>query len=232
MRCLVRIFLILNFPISLYAQFTGHYNALNIAGTTNTWKNEIPLAQPEIVGSTYLDENWQEAEIVLKRGDTISDFQVKVEIEQANVEIQYEGEIKFINLKGIECIRLIDGVSGNKVSLKEAKLFSYNSVPLPGIVLVQGTDDTYNIIRNYYIEFIKSNYNIAMDVGFKDHRKVKKERVFISQASTLILVKGSSKKIAAQFGLDREKAMTIIKKHKFKLADEKDLQAFVALMQS
>ena len=67
-------------------------------------------------------------------------------------------------------------------------------------------------------------------MGSKDHRKVKKEKLYISHGNKLILAKGSSKKVAKQLGSDNEKALTIIKEHKLKLSKETDLITFVSLM--
>jgi hypothetical protein len=221
---------LLFFSEYVWAQFTGHYNALNITGSSNTLKSEIPLAEPSVVGSTYLDDDWQHAEIVLRNGNVIVDFPVRVEIEQPNIEINYKGEIKYLNLKELDCVNLIDQGTGKKKVIRKANEFIFNDVPLKGIVVVH-TGKQYNAIKHYYIEFLQANYNVALDIGSKDHRKIKKERLYISQDNKLILAKGSSKKIAGQLGLDKEKALTVIKEHKLNLSKETDLITFVGLMQ-
>jgi len=218
------------FAKDVRAQFTGHYNALNITGSTNTLKTEIPLAEPSVVGSTYLDDDWQNAEIVLRNGNIIGDLPVRVEIEQTNIEINYKGELKYLDLKEVDCVNLTDKGTGKKRTIRKANEFIFNDIPLQGVVEVH-TGKQYNAIKHYYIEFLQANYNVALDVGSKDHRKVKKERLYISHDNKLILAKGSSKKIAGQLGSDKEKALTIIKEHKLNLSKEADLVTFVGLMQ-
>jgi hypothetical protein len=232
MKHLLFISIFLFLSENLCAQFTGHQNALNITGPQNILRSEIPLATPSVTGSTYLNDNFQNAEIVLKDGLVIQGFPLRVEIEQANVEIQYQGEIKFLNLKNVESINLIDGQTGVKSVIQKASKFTLNNVPLKGIVMVDNNGTRYKIIKHFYIEFLSSNYNVAMDVGSKDHRKIKREKLYIAQHSKLILVKGSVKKIAGQLGADKEKALNLIREHKLRLSKETDLIEFVRLLQS
>lgn len=227
-RLLLTILILLSH--GLFAQFTGHYNALNITGSQNTLKSEIPLAKPLVTGSAYLDDNWQHAQIVLKNGYIIDDFPIKIEIEQGLVEFRYNDEVKYISLREVDFISLADKRTGRKEIIKSAHQFAFGNVPLKGIVKIHG-GQRYSAVKQFYVEFLPSNYNIAMDVGSKDHRKVKKEKFYISQSGKLILVKGSAKKIAAQLGDDREKALKLIKEHKFNLSKEPALIAFVELMQ-
>lgn len=215
----------------LLAQTTGQYNALNITGTSNTLKTEIPLALPSIIGSTYLEEVWQIAEIVLKSGNVIQGLPLKIEIEQGNVEIQYNGETKFLNLNAVDYINYNDIKTGAKSVIRSANQFTIDGTPLKGIVKVEEYVGQYKVVKHFYIEFLQANYNVAMDVGSKDHRKVKKENLYISNNNKLILVKGSSKKIAEQLGADKEKALRIIKENKLKLTNEEDLINFIRLIQ-
>jgi hypothetical protein len=214
---------------SAHAQFSGHYNALNITGTTNTLKSEIPLAQPSVTGSTYLDDDWQPAEIVLKDGNVISELPVRVEIEQGNVEIQYKGEVKFLNLARVDSLTLVDRTTQSSVMVVKAAAFVVDGVPLQGIAMVH-SGKQYNVVKHLYIEFLPSNYNVAMDVGSKDHRKVKKERLYLAKGSDIVLMKGSNKKILKQLHLENANTLEIIRQEKLNLTNESDLIRFVDLM--
>src|SRR5688500_5056283 len=211
-----------------FAQFTGHYDALKITGGQNTLKSEIPLAMPSIIGSTYLADDWQKAEIVLKNGMTIDDFPVKIEIEQANIEVWYNGEVKFLNIKQVDYINLTDSHSGKRNIIRKASDFTFNDTPLKGLVMVD-SGARYDMVKHFYIEFLQSNYNVAMDVGSKDHRKIKRSKLYLAQGSKLILIKGSNNKIVKQLGPDRENALAVIKAHKLNLSKEADLISFIEL---
>jgi hypothetical protein len=226
------LFLILSqfaFVVTLYAQFSGSSNTLNITGPQSTLKAEIPLAEPSVIGSTYLDDKWQDAAIVLSNGFTIPDIPVKIEIEQSYVEISYNGEVKYLKFQDIDYISALNQLPGKNAIIKNANGFKVNNVPLKGVVKVY-QQKKYSMVKHYYIEFLQANYNVAMDVGSKDHRKVKKEKLYLAKEGTLFSVKGPSKKVVAQLGDDKEKAALIVKQHKLNLSNENDLLRFIELM--
>lgn len=230
MRILI---LILLFPFSQYtwAQFTGHTNALNITGSQNTLKSEIPLARPSVIGSTYLDEKWQTAEIILKNGYVINNVPLRVEIEEANIEIQYNGEVKYLSLRDVDSVNFVDAFTGLKYALKNADQFASIEGPRNGVVLLS-TGQHYRTLKHFYIEFLRANYNVAMDVGSKDHKKVKRNKLYISYEGRLTLIRGSNKKIIEQLTSDKDKAQDIIKKYKLNLSEETDLIKFMTLLES
>lgn len=214
---------------SLLAQFSGNTNNNTITGPQNVFKSEIPLAEPSIKGSTYLDEQWHAAEIVLNDGYAIEELPVRIEIEQANVEIKYKGEVKYLDLKKVDFIKYAGNQNGARQIIKRADGFMLNNVPLKGIVVVH-KGERYLAIKHYYIEFLQANYNVAMDVGSKDHRKVKREKLYIARGNQLILMKGKEKKIAAKLGADKDKAISLIKEHHLNLSQEEDLNMLVDLL--
>jgi hypothetical protein len=216
---------------SASAQFSGHYNALNVTGSTNTLKTEIPIANPSVIGSSYLQNEWRQAQIILKGGSIVKDVPVKIELENANVEVNYNGQVKYLNLDKIDSIYFINELTQQKIVLKKADAFEYADEKLNGMALVQ-SNLHYGILKQYYIEILRANYNVAMDVGSKDHQKVKREKIYLMRENQLIAIKGSSKKIASQLGDDRYKALTIIKSQKLNLKDENDLARFIKLMES
>jgi hypothetical protein len=213
------------------AQFSGHYNALNVTGSTNTLKTEIPVANPSVIGSSYLQNEWRKAQVILKSGGVAKDVPVKIELENANVEVNYNGQIKYLNLDKIDSIYFINELTQQKTVLKKANVFEYANEKLTGMALIQ-SNLHYGILKQYYIEILRANYNVAMDVGSKDHQKVKREKTYLMHGTQLIAIKGSSKKIVSQLGDDRHKALTIIKTQKLDLKDENDLARFIKLMES
>lgn len=224
--------LILVFLLSaanLLAQFSGNNNTYKLTGPQSVFKSEIPLVEPSVIGSTYLDEEWHNARIVLNDGYAIEDLPVRIEVEQANVEIKYNGEVKYLDLKRVSFINYDDGLGGDRKIIKQADGYIYDNAPLKGIVVVHA-GARYDVIKHFYIEFLQANYNVAMDVGSKDHRKVKKEKLYLAKGSHLILVKGSEKKITSRLGADEEKARLIIREHKLNLSKEEDLGKLADLL--
>jgi hypothetical protein len=208
-----------------FGQYTGHYNAVNITGSSNFLRTEIPLANPAVLGSTYLMESWSTADIVVKEGVVVHGINVRIEIEEGIIELQLDDKIKYIALKDVKSVK----IHSELPLVQSGSLYFYEGLPLHGVVeLNQGTK--YSLLKQYYIEFLKANYNVALDVGSKNHRKVKKESFFIVDGKNLIQVKGSSKKVVAQLSVDKEKAMSLLKANHLKLSNETDLRRFLTLL--
>ena len=214
---------------NVLAQFSGSSTTHTITGPQNVFKSEIPMAQPSVKGSTYLEENWQHADIVLKDGYVIKDLPIRIEIEQPNVEVKYNGEIKYLDLKKVDFINYGGNEDNTRLLIKQAEGFTYNEEPLKGLVAIH-KGQRYIAVKHFYIEFLQANYNVAMDVGSKDHRKVKREKLYIAQGDQLVLVKSNEKKIASKLGGDKDKAISIIREHHLNLTQEKDLYKFVDLL--
>lgn len=213
------------------AQFAGHYNALNVGGSSNVFKTEVPMAPPTTIGSTYLDDQWQDAQIILKDGSNAGTYPVKVEVEHANIELKFRNDVRFLNFEKIDFVTYVEKSTELKGIVTRASNFTYQAERLHGIMLIYGRERAkYTAAKNLSIEFLASNYNVAMDVGSKDNRKVKKEKLFILTDGRLILIKGPDKKIAKQFGDDRDKVLSIVREHNLKLTREKDLVEFAGLM--
>jgi hypothetical protein len=212
------------------AQYAIQNNPHNITGSSSILKTEIPLAAPSVIGSTYLDDNWQNARITLRGGAVVENCPIRVEIEQANVEIKFKGEVKYLNLSKVDFINTADA-NGTPIIIRSAKQYSLEDVPLEGIVSVEHLGKEYGVIKHFYIEVLLANYNVAMDVGSKDHRIVKKERIYISQNSKLFAVKGSDKKLIAKLGLDRKRTLKLIRENNLNLSNEADLISFVKLLE-
>jgi hypothetical protein len=210
-----------------WAQFTGQYNALNITGSQNTLRTSIPLAEPGIVGSTYVDEKWQPAEIVLKDGKRVPDLLIRIEIEQGNVEIAYDEQVRYLNLKGVDSLKLGSGTSRNAPLVRLASGYTTSEGTPPKGIMILYPGAKYCLAKNYYIEFQPSNYNVAMDVGSRDNRKLKKEQLYLLSGDVLINVSGSNKKIASKLGSDASNVLAMAKERNLKLSREADLLTLV-----
>jgi hypothetical protein len=213
------------------AQFSGQYNALNITGTTNTWKTEIPLGAPATTGSSYLNEEWQQGEIILKDGKNAGSFPVRVQLEHAVVEIKVENKPRTLNFSNVRHILLHDKAVGLPGAVCMGNQLTFEDRPLKGVAVIHDVEgSSFKIINNYFIELLPSNYNVALDVGSKDNQKLTKQKTFVQKDGLLTEVKGSNKKIVKMLGYEKLKAWTALNSNNFDLKDPKDLMNFLRMM--
>lgn len=219
------------FPEKTAAQFTGHYNALNITGTTNILKTEIPLGPPATVGSNFLTEKWEQGEIFLRDGRSVGSYPLRIEIENGIIELLLENKPYTLSLTNVSHIVIPDDAVGLSGKLSNARLITYEDKVLKGVVIVHDIDGgTTKLINNYYIEFQPANYNVALDVGSKVNQKIMKQRLFVQKGTELKEVKGSNKKITGLLGYNKVQARETIKANDLDLADPKDLAKFLKMM--
>lgn len=230
-RWLCLLTLAMCFGNSVFAQFSGHYNALNITGTSNVLKTEIPLGEPATVGSTYLREEWEKGTIVLRDGRTAGDYPVRVQLENGIIEVMLEDKPYTLNITNISYITLQDHALRLPAKLSNARKFIYEDKSLKGVVMVHDVDGSETkLINNYFIEFVPANYNVAMDVGSKENRKVTKQKLFVQKDGALKEIRGSNKKIVGVLGYDKSKAKTVIQANDLDLTEPVDLIAFLKIM--
>ncbi len=213
---------------AIFAQLPSQYNPLNIGGSTFVYKNEIPLVKPQTVGSTYLDEDWTLAAIVLSDGSILRGLNIRIEVEQNQVEINYDGNVRHLDLTRVERIELGDSAKSEWI-LCDARRYAVDAEPLKGIAWVhRGT--TYNLVKQVYIEVLRANYNVALDVGSRADRKLQREKLYVDSGKGLVPVKGSSRRFAQRLGIDKERALLIISEHDLDLSVESDLITLVDLL--
>lgn len=227
--CLIALMLCLAKPG--IAQFSGQYNALNITGTSNVFKTEIPLGEPATTGSNYLSEKWETGAIVLRDGRAAGDYPVRVQIENGIVEIMLEDKPYTLNISNISHILIQDQAMNLPGKLSSARKFTFEDKSLKGVVLEHDIEgSSAKLLNNYFIEFLPSNYNVALDVGSKENRKVTKHKLFVKKDGVLKEIKGSNKKIIALLGYEKTKARNVIQTNHLDLTEAIDLMTFLKMM--
>lgn len=209
-----------------WCQFTGQYNALNVTGSTNTLKTEIPLAQPSWVGSSYWSETWTVATLFLKNQSTLENVPVRLETERGNIEVMFNGVPHFLDWKKLDRVVFTDE-KGWQWLIRNPDEYKTDDQSFKGIVRVLYEDEKYLVIRNYYVSIMRANYNVAVDVGNKDNRKIQKEKTYMRKDNRWIDVHGSAKKLLKSLGVSGDHQKTILKSRNFDLKRDSDLLALL-----
>ncbi len=218
--------------LALHAQpggYAGQPSPNVLTGPQYVLKSEIPLAPPTTVGSSYLDENWQPAEILVRTDLLVKDLSVRLELEKAMIEFKVNNEVRQLPIGKVEYVNVINAMNG-KSMFRKASAYEFEGSRLEGIAEVI-SDGPFGVIKQHYIEVLQANYNVAMDVGSRDHRRIKRERLFLLYNGKLLAVKGSSRKLVPLLDSQHQTiASAIIKEHDLRISDEGDLRRFVSLM--
>ena len=166
---------------------------------------------------------------MLRNEHTLPAFDIRIEVEQELIEIRSENAIKYVNIRDVRQVTMMNEFQNYYNVIKNAAKFKIDGAPLSGVVLTD-TSTGIKVVKQMYVEVVPSNYNVAMDVGSRDHRKVLRERMFLAIGNELIQCKQPVKKLLQKLGEYEPKARTILKEHRLNLSKEKDLQQFIALL--
>jgi hypothetical protein len=231
----MRFFLLLTLSVSLLelhaqsAGLAGQASPNTITGPAYVLKSEIPIAPPTTVGSSYLDEHWQPAEMLVKTDLLVQDLSARLELEQGMIEFKVNNQVRHLPIGKVEYVNIINAKNERSI-FRKASAYEFEGARLQGIVEVI-SDGPFGVIKQHYIEVLQANYNVAMDVGSRDHRRVKRERLFLLYNGKLIAAKGSSRKLVPLLDSQHQVvASAIIKEHDLRISEEADLRRFASLM--
>jgi hypothetical protein len=169
----------------------------------------------------------------LRDGRDAGEYPVRVQIENGIIEVMLESKAYTLNISNISHIILQDPAVSLPGKLNSGRKFAFEDKTLKGIVLVHDIEgSSMKLFNNYFIEFLPSNYNVALDVGSKENRKVIRQKLFVQKEKDGALreIKGSNKKIVALLGYDKSKARKVIKTSDLDLDEPTDLMAFLKIM--
>jgi hypothetical protein len=130
--------------------------------------------KPETVESIYLYDDWSTGKVVLPSGIEFTQFPMKFDLKNNLIELQVGSSIKILpvdHCKSFEMNRVpftqvfqnasttaLQTISGAVEELAKGKVLLYSQP---------------------YVEIIKANYNVAMDVGNRNDRYLKKEKLLL-----------------------------------------------------
>ncbi|HYG01339.1 MAG TPA: hypothetical protein VD927_02790 [Chryseosolibacter sp.] len=223
--------LLLIFSVTICkAQFTTEFNPLTITGNASNWKTEIPLASPKTLGSSYLTESWLPGQIILRNKHRLPPLSIRIEIEQELIEVKSENSIKYVNLRDVNKVIMTGALQGHDV-VENGANYSIDGTPISGVVITD-TTSSMKVVKHLYIEILPANYNVAMDVGSRDNRKMLREHLYLANGNDLISCRLSTRKILPKLGSYEQKARAILKSHRLNLSKERDLKQFLTLLKA
>jgi hypothetical protein len=182
----------------------------------------MPVAPPETIGSTYLNDEWVLGNIEIKQNTLIENLPIRYDLGNQTLEIKYEGEVKICPLDRIQNFSYLN------VESNLFKYFNTSEVNNIGFDLPKGIcrvliKDKATLIKYIYTQKIEGNYNLALSMGDPDHKIVKKETPYAIINDTVYEVKNNFNRNSEIFGSKSAEMKAFIKKNKLKFKEENDL---------
>jgi hypothetical protein len=187
----------------------------------------LPGPPPEVIGTSYLYDNWNVGTILLTDNKIIEDVAVKLDLQNMLIEIDHNGQSKVLEFGRVKAVDL-KLLSGQVEHFISGKTLTFSETRMDGLFsLVK--EGTFNLLLLTRVVKKAPAYNAALDLGSKDYEMVKEKYYFIMKNNVAVQVDKSKKK----FGQDLQKAFGEnfeAELDKVKVGKEPSLAAFVATL--
>ena len=177
--------------------------------------NNLPK---NVDGSPYLGD-WQQSELHLKNGNTISGIMMRYNVYTGQMIYKLDGKTYAIGTPdSIATIQF-----GNK-NFQYKKFVVNDKVEQKYYEII--VDDKISLYNEYEIIINRSNYNSALDVGDKNDKFVLKEHLYMIKGDRLIEI--DKKRKILDFFADKKGEITeFIKQEKISYKDKEDMAKLV-----
>ncbi len=171
----------------------------------------------EVEGSANMFEDWQEAEVYLNQGKTISQLEVNYDIYNHIVAVRFQEKEYSLNPLVIDSMMLVD-----------QSLTLVNTNVLPGLSGDALLLRVYNgphvaLYRKTLVEIIKPNYNELLHVGSRNYQIDQDILHYLGEKSTGKYLELKGKKKDFKEVSNSDKINTFIKQQHLNLKEESDL---------
>ena len=142
----------------------------------------------EVIGDSYFDSHWSKSSILLNDGRLIEGKLIRYDIRLNEFEIRLSDVVKVIDGNLVKNVVWIDSIDMSTRYFVSTREFNWDGPNLNGFVelLAEGS---IPLMKRIVIEILKPDYNIALNVGSKDFRVIKKVKYYYGMDSNLFEVK-------------------------------------------
>lgn len=145
------------------------------------------LPPPDVQGTYYLNEVWQQGSFILKDGRQSATYPLRYDVENALLEIDWNGQIKIVGEELLFSF-VWESTEGEKQEYIAAQQFSYDQSALSGFVeLIYSGQDSLLLKTEAYLK--APTYVEGLDMGKRNAKILKRERYFVCKDAKLTAIK-------------------------------------------
>jgi hypothetical protein len=138
-------------------------------------------------GSFYLNENWIAAIIYLRDGafasNKLENIPVKVDLLNQELELNTKAGIRVLETSDIKAFEWVNPASNKLEKYANCSEFTLDGTPLVGFCKVSAGE--IKLVRQDYAEVLKADYNVALDVGSREDKIIKKYKLYVMREAKL-----------------------------------------------
>ncbi|MDO1448544.1 hypothetical protein Q0590_19865 [Rhodocytophaga aerolata] len=231
-----QIILLLSFLL-LFSSLTYSQSATNVltkeqfqdySFIPGNYMRQLPGKPPELKGSAYTNDQWSNGTIYLNRGQKTEVLPIKYDILNNQLEIQHENKVKV--LPGYEVFKFVlqqnaeEILYSNIQNYKGGKaLKGFVKILVPGSIIL-GSHTT--------AEISKPNYNVALNVGEKDAKIIKKEKLYLITEGVIREIPAKKSEFMAVFGEKSQQVEQFMNANKYNHKNKQAVQLIITYYNS
>jgi hypothetical protein len=224
---------ILSFSGALWAQ--GIKNVTDaVVNNQFGYLTQIPPKPAGVVGSVYLNEEWHVTTVKLKKEthgvSQLVGVDMKLDLKANTLEFQTDKGIKVIGGHNVEGFSWKNNTDSREEIYLNCDKFSFDGTKLLGFARMLTEGARMSLVQHQYLEIVTAQYNVALDVGSKDHQYTKKDKLYLLKDNALI--SANKKSIIAATADKKEQVEHYKNEHKLNLKDPSDVVDLIAYYNS
>lgn len=146
------------------------------------------LPPPEVEGTYYLSENWQEGSFVMKDGRKSARYPLRYDVENALLEIDWNGQIKVVGEEPLTLFMWKNSETDKTQTFINGQRFTYAGAALSGFLeLIYSGSDTLLLKTEAYIK--EPTYVEGLDMGKRSAEIHKREIFYVCRDAKLTEIK-------------------------------------------
>jgi hypothetical protein len=224
MKTLVTVLLVFLYAVNVWGQLTPTVTpVVDQFGIIKSMNAKPPLAK----GSVYLNDEWLSSNIYFKpgvfNGQKVENIPIKLDLKTNTIEVKTEEGIKVLPFDKVEKFEWLDPATLTLDVYTNCNKFTLDGANFDSFCTVYG--DYVKLVKQNYVQVLKSNYNVAMDVGAKEDQIVRKSKLYLLKDNKM--VECSKKTVYATMSDKASEIKKYIKGNNINLSNEDDLRALI-----
>lgn len=183
----------------------------------------IPVTKSPIKGTIYIYEDYQSSILLTNKKEQIEDVNLRYNVRDQKIEMRKDETDIQLNSKLIDSFLIVE----DKTKFINAQSLSADQDHgLDGFLQIVADNENDLLLKRWYVNIKKANYNVALSAGTKYDEAILKEEFYILVNNDLIPFKGQNKEIRNYFSNNSDKLLQFKKENRLNFKNEEDYILF------
>ncbi|ELR68946.1 hypothetical protein C900_05639 [Fulvivirga imtechensis AK7] len=184
--------------------------------------DEIKLPPPEVVGTYYINDDWQMGEVTMVSKLIFKNYPLKYNIEGNYLEILVQGQPKVCDEKLFKSFKWFNAM-GDSSRFVHCRYYKSEVPCIHGVYEIIYERGKIQLLSKTEVYERDPTYVAALNAGDRNIKLIKRESFYLANENSVKEIHSSKKQNEAVFGDKFDEVLRYAKKEKLKFNNRKDL---------